>query len=454
MKGKSLLILAGAVLILGAFIWLFERNQLTTDEARAHEARIFAGLEEGAVVTLDITNAHGTFTFHRLDGTWRLTQPIESDADDSAVSTVLRALIQLDRDRTLGADEVDPKAYGLDHPSATITLGLSGGRTHTLKIGDPTPLGSKRAVSTSSEGVILTSGSFFAGVDKDLDDWRSREVADVSLGQLAAITVRTGNGTIEAMNLGETWHLRSPVNDRADRFHLQNLISGLNGLRVEEFVDSGADPTAMGLIKPKTTVLLVATDGSPGLTLEFGSTREHGGATQVACRRNDTDVFWVNDRAVNALGKAPVLWRDKTVLAFDAWDVTSLGLSEGSSSVQLRTENGLWRLDDGTEALGDEVQKRLGALTGLKAVDFDLMNIGTPEMGRAVIGLKSDETPLTVIFFEPFEDGGNVLVTVSGRDTVMTVAPDDPQSIVGDLQALRPVEPQEAPGPADQTETP
>ncbi len=453
MKGKSLVILAGAVLILGAFIWFFERNQLTTEEARAQEARVFAGLEEEAIVALNITNSHGAFSFQRRDGAWRLTDPIESNADDSAVSMVLRSLIRLDRDSTLGADEVDPKAYGLDHPEATVTLGITGGRTHTLTIGNATALGSNRAVSTGSEGVILTNGSFFAGIDKALDDWRSREIADVSLGQLAAITVRTGNGTIEAMNLNDTWLLRSPVNDRADRFHLQNLISGLNGLRVEEFVDSEADLATMSLANPTTTVLLVQGDGSPGLTLEFGSAREHGGATQIACRRNDTDIFWVNDRAVNALGKAPVLWRDKTVLAFDTWDVTSLGLSEGSTTVELKKESGIWRLGDGTEAFGEEVQKRLGALTALKAVDFDLMLIGTPELGRAVLARESTSIPITVSFFESFEEGGNVLVTVSGRDTVMSVAPDDVQSIVGDLQALRPGEPQEIPSPDNPSKT-
>ncbi len=454
MKGKSLLILAGAVLILGAFIWFFERNQLTTEEARIQENRIFDGLKEGAIVTLDITNSHGVFSFHRRAEEWRMVAPVETEADQPAVDAVLRALIELNRDRTLGADEVDPKAYGLDHPEATVTLGLTGGRSHTLNIGNTTALGSNRAVSTSSERVILTSGSFFAGIDKALDDWRSREVTDVTLGRLAAITVRTGNGTIEAMNLEDIWLLRSPVEDRADRFHLQNLISGLNGLRVEEFVDSGVDLGTMGLINPKTTVLLVPTDGSPGLTLDFGMAREHGGTTQVACRRNGTDIFWVNDRAVNALGKAPVLWRDRTVLALDTWDVMGLSLNEGSATAQLRKENGLWRLGDGTEAFGEEVQKRLSALAGLKAVDFDLMLIGTPELGRAVLALESNATPLTVTFFESFEDGGNVLVTVSGRDTVMSVAPDDAYSIVGNLQALRPVKPQETPGPADQTETP
>ncbi len=442
MKGKSLVVLAGAVLVLGAFIWFIERHQPTTDEARTQEARIFGDLEEDAVVALDITNAHGDFSLHRNDEGWRLTGPIEADADSHAVDSALRALIQLKRDRTLGPDQVEPGAYGLDHPEATVTLTLSGGVTHILNIGNTTALGSNRAVSTDRKTVILTGGSFFASVNKALDDWRSREVVDVNLSQLATITIRTGNGTIEAASLDGAWHLRSPVNDRADQNHLLNLISGLNGLRIEDFADSSTDTATMGLIKPETTVLLVPADGSPGLSLEFGSTRERGGETQVACKRNHADVFWVNDRAAIALGKAAVRWRDPMVLAFDTWNVTALGLSEGSTSTQLRREDGLWGLEDGADARGGEVQERLDALAELKVIDFDLMSLGTPELGRVVLGLGGDDTAITVTFSEPLADGGNVMVTVSGRDTVMSVTPDDVQSIVGDLQDLRLEEPE------------
>lgn len=454
MKGKSLAILAGVVVILGAFIWFFERHQLTTDEAEIHQARVFGSLEQDDVVNLEITTAHGHFSFQRQTAGWRLTDPIEMDADQTAVDTALRTLIQLDRDRTLGAGEVEPEIYGLDQPSATITLGLSGGRTHTLHVGDPTPLDSKRAVTLNSESIILTNGSFFAGVNKSLDGWRSKEVVNVSLDQLAAVTLRTGSGTVEAMNLGATWHLRAPVNDRADPVHLQHLISGLNGLKVESFGGSAADLSAMGLVDPRTSVLLVSADGSSGINLDFGATRQIDGATQVACRRNDSDVFWVNDRAVNALGKAPVLWRDPTVLELNSWEVASLDLVEGSDTAQLRKENGLWRFLDGTEARGEIVQERLGGLAGLKAVNFDLMNIGTPELGRAVIGLEGRETPLTITFFEPLENGGNILVTASDRDSVMSVAPADVQSIVGNFQVLRPVDPQETTLSEDQTGMP
>jgi len=436
-KGKSLVLLAGAVVVLGAFIWFFERHQPASDEARIEEGRVFGGLEEDAVIGVDITNRHGVFSLRRSQRGWRLTEPIEAEADQGAVDAALRALVQLKRDRTLGPDEVESSAYGLDHPEATVILTLSSGRTQTLTIGNSTALDSKRAVTTDMKTVILTSGTFFASVDKGLDDWRSREVVDVTLNQLAAITVRTGNGTIEAVHLGDTWLLRSPVNDRADVDHLQNLISGLNGLRVEAFTEESTDIAAMGLVGPETTVLLVPADGAPGLALEFGMTREFGASTQVACRRSGTDIFWVNNRAVNALGKAAIRWRDPKVLAFDTWDVTALSLSEGSTSIDISREDGLWRFGDGTEAVSAEVMARLSALAGLKAVDFDLMDLGTPEMGRVALSLDGDDTAIIVSFFEPLADGGNILVTVSGRDTVMSVAPDGIQSIVGDHQALR-----------------
>jgi len=450
MKAKSLVILAGAVLVLGAFIWFIERHQPTSDEARIQEGRVFGSVEEEAVVALQITNNHGVFSFHRDDEGWRLTDPLDCDADPTAVNAALRALVQLKRDRILGPDEVEPGAYGLDHPEATVVLTLSDGQKHTLTIGNSTALDSNRAVSTDSENVILTGGTFFDSVNKTLDDWRSREVVDVTLNQMAAISVRTGTGTIEAAHLGDSWLLRSPVNDRADVDHLQNLIAGLNGLRVEAFTDSSVDLAAMGLDEPETTVLLVAANGSPGVTLEFAATREHGGSTQVACRRNGSDIFWVNDRALNALGKAAIRWRDPEVLAFDTWDVSALSLSEGSTSIRLSREDGLWRFDDGIEALSTEVQERLSLLAGLKAVDFDLMNLGTPEMGRVALSLDGDDTAIIVTFSEPLADGGNVLVTVSGRDTVMSVAPDSIQSITGNLQALRLKMSEETPNPDDE----
>lgn len=453
MKGKSLGILAAVVILLGAFIWFFERHQPTSDEARAYEARIFGHLNEDDVVAMNVTNAHGAFSFQRTENGWRLTQPIELDADASAVDGALSALVGLDRERDLGPDEVDPKIYGLDNPSATITLQESNGRVHTLTIGDSTPLDSERAVSIDQKSVILTDGKFVATLVKDLDGWRSREVCDVNLDQLAAVTVRTKNGTIEASNLAGAWNLHTPVVDRADRTHLQSLAASLTALRVEEFVDADTNPALLGLATPQTSVLLVMADGSSSLSLEFGLTRGNTGSTEIACRRNQTDVFWVKDSTASTLGKAGVLWRDPKVLAFDTWDVAGLILSDDSTGVQLTKANGLWLLADGTEVESDEVQKRISALAQLKVVDFDLMNIGTPVLGRVKLALNSTESPIEITFFEPLEDGGNILVSASGRNAVMSVITDDVQSILGNLPALRPAEPEASPPLADQDQT-
>jgi hypothetical protein len=441
MKAKTLLILAGVVLVLGAFIWFFERHEPTSDEARSRESQVFAGLNEKDVLTLDITNSQGVFTIRREGEGWRLTQPIEADADQMTVDSALRALLGLKTDRALPSAEVSLETYGLDTPEAIVTLTSQNGKKHTLTIGDSTPLDAKRAVSTDPKSIILTGGSFFAAIDKKLDDWRSRRVADVRLDQLATLKVRTDNGTIQANALGNQWQLHSPVNDRADREHLQNVISGLNALRIEEFVDDGGDETAMGLVTPATSILLVRADGSPGLSLEFGATREKDGVTQIACRRNTTDVFWVNDRVATPLGMAPIRWRDPKVLAFDTWEVTALALSDTTESVVMKKDAGLWQRDDGGGIQGDEVLKRLGALSDLKVVDFDLVNLGSPEMGRAVLTLNETDSPVTCTFFEPFETGGNVLISVTNRKTLMSIAPDEAEAIIGNLEALRPDEP-------------
>ena len=127
--------------------------------------------------------------------------------------------------------------------------------------------------------------------------------------------------------------------------------------------------------------MLVPADGGESTTLDFGSTREVDGNTQVVCRRNGKDVFWVNNRAETVLGKAPVRWREPESPVRDLGRRRPgarhrrglLGPAPLLRPLDLRGR----RAADATS-----VQERLTALTGLEAVAFDLMDPGTVEMGR------------------------------------------------------------------------
>ena len=439
MSNRSFAYLAAAVLALGVFIWFFERHEPTTDEAEQQENKVFSNLTANDIQGLKVRNAHGLFDFARdTRGGWRLTAPLEGAADAFAVDGVISSVLELEVDRTLGSDEVDAAAYGLEAPELAVTLITTEGARQQLLIGDTAPLGGKRAISRGDGDILLTSGAFASGLNKELDEWRSRNLVEARLADLVSIEITTGGDSIDAVKVGEDWRLRSPITDLADSELLRTFVTDITSVRIESFVDGEVDSEGLGLTRPRHHIMLVPADGGEGATLDFGSTREVDGNTQVVCRRNGKDVFWVNNRAETVLGKAPVRWREPRVRPFETWDAAGLALVTGDDSLTLRRSSGLWTFEDGEQADATSVQERLTALAGLEAVDFDLMDLGTVELGRATVAL--DETgskTLVFVFSEPLGEGGNVLVRVTGREVLMSVQPDDVEHIFGNLAGLR-----------------
>jgi hypothetical protein len=277
---------------------------------------------------------------------------------------------------------------------------------------------------------------------------------DIAADQVAAIDITAGGDSIRAVRLDDNWKLLQPLEDVADRDHLQALVSDLDSMRIEEFLDGVADPAELGLDAPAYEVLVVRGDGDEPLQLALGITREAEGETEVACRRGDGEYFWATDRVTTRLAKAPVLWRSKKVAPFETWDVEGLVLTRGSDAVDLNRSDGTWKFTDDAEADLPAVQERLRNLSDLEATDYDLVDPPTAELGRVEIEMEADDDSaapriLTFTFFEPLAEGGRAAVRVSGRDTVMGVELSDVEEILGDLEGLRP-EPIE--DPADETE--
>jgi len=251
MKGKNLAILAAVVIALLAYILLFERHQPTSDEARRDADKVLQGLEEDDVTGLLVVGPKGRVRLERLGDEWRLREPIDYPADASIVSSTLGSLANLSSDRRLAAGEVDLAEYGLDDPVAEVTLTLDDGSDISFTVGDEMPLGSKRPVMVDAGGEIaIVPGWFIDDLERDVDDWRSREVTNVRADQVASIEIEAGDDTIRAVRVGRNWQLLSPVKDLADRDHLEGLVSDLDALRIgnRDLIEASRDRLrALGL---------------------------------------------------------------------------------------------------------------------------------------------------------------------------------------------------------------
>jgi len=458
MKSSRLLILAAAVIALGAWIYFYERKMPTTEEARQQADKVLPKLDRDQVTGLEITNQHGQFRFEKRDGSWQLVEPIEGPADEGAVSALLSQLVNLKAERSFSKGEVDPKVYGLDTPPMTVTLTTQDGMTFQLEVGEKTALGSNRALTRGDGKILLCAGWFANDLGKDLDAWRSHSVVDVSPSKVASLDIRSGEDHIKVVRDGRVWRLLDPIKDLADRRHVEDLITDINGTRIQEFLDAKADLKALGLDHPERTVTIVRTEGAQPVELEFGKTREVKGRQQIACRRNGKDLFWVDDKGQVRLGKAPVLWRSPVLYPFDSWDVNRLEISAGGKTVKLDRSGGVWKLANGSEAEGSEVLSRLSKLSQMKATDFDLVATTTPEIGRITLVLspedaagtgkkgKTEGPKITFVFRKPFaKKGHKALVAVSARNTVMGVPMDEAEALFRNLNALKKAKPTPTP---------
>jgi hypothetical protein len=275
-------------------------------------------------------------------------------------------------------------------------------------------------------------------------------VAEVFADDLASLQLISGDDRILALREGETWRLQEPLEDIADLDHIRALVSDINGLQVEEFLDGEVGLAELGLDPPSHQLTLVRTEGEDPVRLEFGNTREQDGSTEVVCRRDGEDIFWVTDRAATRLAKAPVLWRSKKIYGFDSWDAESIVMTAGEQQITINREKGLWELPDGGEPDYTAIQQRLSKLAGLEAVDFDLLPPTTEEIGRIELGFEPDEEGgeqdiVRYSFHRPLSEGGRAMVTVSSRDTVMSVEMAEVEEILTDLDSLRKAEEEEEP---------
>ncbi len=442
MKNRGLVILVAIVAVLAAYILFYEQHQATTDERQESAHKVFPNFEQDQVTTIALSSPSVELNLEKSGGEWRITSPMSFGADPAAVRGLLESLGNLNVDRRLTAEEIDPASYGLDNPSMRVELRLNDETVHHLDVGAATPLGSNRAVSTGNSEVLLCPSSFTTHLLKTLDDWRSKNVVTVVENGVATIELTTKTERIKLVHIDENWTLIEPVADRAGPDHIRQMIADLSALKVDAFVDPASDLNALGLESPEYQLLIVPRGPEAPTRLDFGAEREENGVTQVICRRDGTDIFWVRDTIITPLSKAGVRWRDPKICSINTWDIERFEILHGEHEIVVDRKEGLWSVS-GETADPAAIQDLLSAISDLEAGGYDLINPGTPELGRLVLHLRpltpdEEAENLEIIFYEPMTSAGRAMVTVSGRDTVMSVDTSDLETILIEAEDLLP----------------
>ena len=340
------LILAG----LGAYRYFVdlpaERRQVLTE---TQEKKIVP-FEMGEITGLSIRSDQAEVVLTSGENrTWKITAPLQTDADSREVDSLLRALMLGKVSRVVEEKAPALAPFGLEHPSAVLTIS-AGSRHETLSLGDAGPISSTLyAMRASDRKVLLTDFTPKAFLNKTLMTFRDKQVLrfDQTKAERLRLTYPKTEFVLYQMaeNDKKKWKIRAPFEADADQMAVRTLLFKLDDLKALGFIDPGPEHAALTkkLAKPdaKITVHVNGTDRTVKL---FQPDPASGEAYAVTAA--EAPIYRINPTMIKDLTKEAFALRDKRLLGMDLPDLAMLSVKTRGEQYVLVNQNNEWVLED------------------------------------------------------------------------------------------------------------
>ncbi len=299
------------VALLGVTIWAAR----TRDEPRTDTTGELPSLEidQDAVTSLEITRPKGDGTevvvLSKMDGAWRVTVPLEAEADLNNVRSALNRLVEM---KPKGVVATRPENYArleVDDAQAVKVVVRSGeAALIQLRLGKYSNGVTMVRIGDRTE-VFSVKGSVRFPFDRDLKTWRNRRVTDVQAQTVQEIAFESDNGSFRFSRQEGSWipaEKQKPIKDFDPR-KVEGLVSTAARLTASGFASSEVSSARAGLNEPEATITLYVeprdeeTAGDAGtepaqserqvIVLEIGDQTDKD--TELYLRRKDNPTIYV-----------------------------------------------------------------------------------------------------------------------------------------------------------------
>jgi len=374
-KFKNTLVLVVVFLVLLVAVLLFESKGLKNQEKKEKEAKL-VDLAVADILKMTLKNESGAITFQKDEkGGWRITEPLEVQADSMEVDGLAESFAGLRIERIVEAEPKDLKTYEI--PNREVTLWIKGKDLPVkVLVGMENPIDSTLFAKREDEKrVVLLASSLKTTVDKKLFDFRGKDVFKFETADVRAIKVRAGDVAWAASKKDDGWELTSPIAALANGSKLDSLLYALSGLKAKEFVSenkSDEDIKKNGLDKPEYEVNL----SMPTVNKEAVLSLHKSDDKVYAAGSLSEKIVLVDGTVLNDLGKKADEYREKKAAVFNSWEADRISVTKGDLTVAAVKEKvkdeEKWRIEtpDKPEADGSKVETFIRKIESLEAVEF------------------------------------------------------------------------------------
>jgi hypothetical protein len=358
MRWQTTAILAVILIALGAFYYVYEvRLGPEREKTEGRKGRVFTA-EPADVTEVEIKRPDSGVKLKREGDGWQILEPIKARGDRGPIDEAVTSVVTARMDREIEAAPTALGDFGLDKPSAEVTLRLKDGKQLGLVLGAKSPTGVwVYAREAGKPAVFVIGDSVLRDMTRPLDDFRDKSVVAFDQKDVTAVDIVTRDEAITAEAADGRWKLTRPRALAADGDTMRDFLEKLRAARVKEFVaDAPRSLEPFGLDRPTKVSIHTGRDQDRATkTLLFG--RADAGKKGVyAMRAGDATVMLVPDETWAAVPKNVAVLRDKSVVEVERDKVTRLEIESPKGAVTLVQENGRWKITAPTALPADQVE--------------------------------------------------------------------------------------------------
>lgn len=382
MRGlTSTIVLVVILAALGGYIYFVDSKTPAGDAAV--KEKVFT-VEADKIQEIRVTSGPETAVLQKVDGAWRMTEPVQADADETEISSLTSNLSTLEINRVVDENASDLAQYGLSNPPVIVAFKAEGGVEGQIAFGDKTPTESDLyALEPGEKKVFAVSSYLETTFNKKPFDLRDKRALKFDRDKAETLEIAQGPSKLSMTRKGTEWTITAPIQARGDYGAIEGLLTRLSTASMTKLVASEADSLAKyGLDKPVLTAAVGT--GSSRAVLALG--REENGETYARDEARPM-IFTVDQTLVTDLKKGADDYRDRDLFEFRPFNADRLRLTRGGQTFEFQKIPGTgdnpvdkWqRVTDGSasDVETTKMDDLLTKLSSLRAQSFAGTDAGT-----------------------------------------------------------------------------
>ncbi|HKS81819.1 MAG TPA: DUF4340 domain-containing protein [Candidatus Acidoferrales bacterium] len=333
---KPTLILLLCAIILGVAVYYFDyRKSLNAKPADTEKLAFTLQPSDITSLTLSFPAKPSTPAIHftQQKGTWQITQPIETGADQPSLQSISNAISNARISQTEPGTPDRLSAFGLSTPAVSVEFQLQDGKKHSLLLGNKDFTGIYAyAIVDGAKDVSLLPESLLVSVDKSLDDLRDRAVLHITGDSVASFELKNKSGELAASKEKDVWKFSKPAGPLADSDNVTSLLGAVANAKVVDIkTETPEDLAKYGLASPAITFTAVDNKGAK-FTLLVG---KKDGDDYFARDTGRPMIFRIDDATYKKLSDTFADLRDMKLVHFDVASLQSIEVKNSNGGTDL-----------------------------------------------------------------------------------------------------------------------